>query len=321
MGQRAVLKDVHATKMWANGEGNRQSMLRVASVAAVVQAVVGCAQVLGFSDPRDPERDDGGAMSDTRRLAGEDAAVGAEASVSGWADSADDDVAASVVSAAAEAGAGTAAEGAAAVANGNSSLCVPEEGMVEVAWPTMTQDCRKGWTPEGDAPVRVCQADGGWSGTRPICRPVDCGRLDAPQNGTVSRDGGTYGAVAIMQCAPGSAFPLPSTDNSQDGGSRPMREFMVTCQANGTWSPSPRRCVQLDCEWPYVPNGEVRLVNDDRTFGAVAYYQCRRNYVLRGIVEGQPRVCQADGTWSGPSPSCACNATGGLSGDPCELPL
>jgi len=85
---------------------------------------------------------------------------------------------------------------------------------------TATYSCAPGYSLNSPATV-TCQANGVWSGTVPLCNPVDCGPIATPDNGTVSVTLTTYGSIATYACKAGYA----STD-----------PLIRTCQADGTWS-------------------------------------------------------------------------------------
>lgn len=56
---------------------------------------------------------------------------------------------------------------------------------------------------------------------------------------------------------------------------------------------------------PSVPeNGDVRV--PVTTYQSLAVYECNTGYNLNPV--NDVRECQADGTWSGPDPTCDGNA-------------
>jgi sugar lactone lactonase YvrE len=135
--------------------------------------------------------------------------------------------------------------------------------------------------------TRTCQTDGTWTGTAPMCNPVDCGALIAPTNGTVNAPTTTYQTTATYACSSGYA---PSA-----GATR-------TCQANGTWSGSAPTCNLVDCgALPAPTNGTVSVPTT--TYQSTATYSCLNGYDLSG---GATRTCGLDGKWSGSAPGCTC---------------
>ena len=58
--------------------------------------------------------------------------------------------------------------------------------------------------------------------------------------------------------------------------------------------------IAIDCGGLSVPsNGQISITAT--TFGSVATYSCDRGYTLDGNTS---RICQSNGQWSGPQPSC-----------------
>ncbi|XP_053375876.1 furin-1-like [Mercenaria mercenaria] len=62
---------------------------------------------------------------------------------------------------------------------------------------------------EGDL-TRTCGDDGVWTGSEPVC-DIDCGELNAPDNGNVSFPGTSYGFEAVYSCKDGY-IPISGDD-------------------------------------------------------------------------------------------------------------
>jgi hypothetical protein len=124
---------------------------------------------------------------------------------------------------------------------------------------------------------------------------VDCGQPEAPQSGAVSAPSTKLGATASYVCSPG--FGLAGTATR-------------TCRADGTWSGTVPNCVAVDCGEPSVPaKGSISL-SAGTVYQSVATYACLAGYNVSGAKQ---RTCQADGTWSGASPTCTEVDCGALS--------
>ncbi len=94
--------------------------------------------------------------------------------------------------------------------------------------------CSEGYRrPEPES--RECQVDGQWSGTNPICRPIDCGTPPKPDNGRVDVEKTTFQSKATYSCGPNYRL---------DG------DMERSCLAEGTWSGSlpTCQCVQKKCD-------------------------------------------------------------------------
>jgi CUB/sushi domain-containing protein len=135
--------------------------------------------------------------------------------------------------------------------------------------------------------TRTCQANKTWSGSAPICVPVDCGAPAALPNGTVTAPVTTYGSTATYGCTT-TGYELSGSDTR-------------TCLADKTWSGTRPDCVLVDCGGPdRITDGTFSATAT--TYGGTATYSCTTpGYVLSGNVT---RTCQANKTWSGTAPSC-----------------
>ena len=113
----------------------------------------------------------------------------------------------------------------------------------------------------------------------------NCPGLTDPANGSVSTTGAAPNSTATYSCNPG--YKASGT-------------MARTCQANGTWSGTALTCTIVDCGALKNPtNGSV--VASPTTYGSKADYTCQTEFGLAGT---SPRICQADGTWSGTAPTC-----------------
>ncbi|XP_035684197.1 P-selectin-like [Branchiostoma floridae] len=145
-----------------------------------------------------------------------------------------------------------------------------------------TFTCDIGYSLVGNNPL-LCQADGDWSGTAPTCEIVQCSPQSPPTNGAVS-GGNSYGDLATFTCDIGYSLV----------GNNPL-----LCQADGTWSGTAPTCEIVQCSPQSPPaNGAVSGGN---SYGDEATFTCDTGYNLVG---DNPLLCQADGTWSGPAPTC-----------------
>jgi len=187
------------------------------------------------------------------------------------------------------------------------ALTDPIHGTVSVTTTTYqskaTYLCSTGYTLTGGA-ERTCQADGTWS-VAPTCSPVDCGKLAAPTNGSVTTTPNTtYGSTATYACSGHYAL---------SGGSSP-----VQCGSDGKWSGTAPTC-EVNCGQPPTPSHGGTVIPAAGTWkGSTAQYYCYGDLQL-SVSAASSTTCQADGTWSGTVPSCVCLgvSTSGW-GDACQ---
>ena len=138
---------------------------------------------------------------------------------------------------------------------------------------------------------------GGVVGTGGASAPtvVDCGSPIPPVNWSVNAPSTTYGSTAIYSCSIGYTLL---------GGS------VVSCQADGTWTGATPTCAPVDCGAPPA-SADVSVSAPTTTLGATAAYSCAAGYGASG---SSTRICQADGTWSGATPTCVIANCPGLPG-------
>jgi len=140
-------------------------------------------------------------------------------------------------------------------------------------------------------PSRVCQADGKWSGEKPVCLVRSCGYLKEPENGQKIGSGHQYGESVSFKCNKGYNLVGSST---------------LTCQNNGLWTSAQPHCQIVDCRDPGTPaNG--KYFSHKFTYGSIVYFECNPGYKLVGSMQ---RECQENGAWSNSQPTCAVSNCG-----------
>ncbi|XP_065178430.1 mucin-2-like isoform X6 [Sycon ciliatum] len=154
--------------------------------------------------------------------------------------------------------------------------------------------CDAGYNLEGP-PVRVCQADGQWSGSLPTCSRPSCLPPSRIENGQriVSPDNGLYsvGTTVTYSCVAG--YSLLGTN-------------VLRCLPNGQYSEPAPTCRVSSCSDPGTPANAIRE-GDEFTVSSVVRFTCRPGYTLRGT---EFRVCQEDGSWTGTPPECTVSSCG-----------
>jgi hypothetical protein len=150
--------------------------------------------------------------------------------------------------------------------------------------PGSQPDVPVGGTGGGGTSTGGTSSVGGSSGSSSGAGP-NCPALTDPANGSVSASTTTPGSTAVYSCDPGYNLSGSMTR---------------TCQADGMWTVAAPTCTIVDCGALKNPtNGTV--VASPTTYGSKADYTCQTGYGLAGT---SPRICQADGNWSGTAPTC-----------------
>ena len=146
-------------------------------------------------------------------------------------------------------------------------------------------DCIDGYILVGSTTLR-CLANGSWSNSAPVCRPVDCGDPGTPNNGARVLTGTRSMSTVRYSCEDGYSLVGSS-----------IRE----CLNNESWSGVIPECELIDCGNPEIPTPAGVLSISNTTAGSSTRYTCLEGYELVGEAD---RVCLNNGTWSGSVPSC-----------------
>ena len=107
-------------------------------------------------------------------------------------------------------------------------LSRPPDGSVTTASGTLfgataTYACTVGYTLTGSA-TRICEVSGAWSGSAPVCSPVNCGAPPTLTNGSRTFTSTTYSSTASYSCNSGYTRAGSAT---------------LTCGATGSWGTEP----------------------------------------------------------------------------------
>ncbi|ELU17721.1 hypothetical protein CAPTEDRAFT_146194, partial [Capitella teleta] len=85
--------------------------------------------------------------------------------------------------------------------------------------------CKSGYVMDGHS-QRTCQANAHWSGSQPICNPVNCGNPGTPVNGVKQGNTYTLNSKIHYMCRPGYKIAGPTqltcTHSGKWNGDRPL---------------------------------------------------------------------------------------------------
>ncbi|XP_019713979.1 sushi, von Willebrand factor type A, EGF and pentraxin domain-containing protein 1 isoform X2 [Hippocampus comes] len=145
--------------------------------------------------------------------------------------------------------------------------------------------CQPGFDLHGTG-IRLCQADGTWSGSPASCRPRSCPPLAKPLHGT-------------LKCSNGGASLRAECQVDCNRGHRVEGDPRITCLANSQWSGPLPRCVEARCP-PIGPLNNILVSPPACTKrlaspGSACMLTCRQGYNLHG---NRKAVCLGSGNWT-----------------------
>ncbi|XP_029470754.1 sushi, von Willebrand factor type A, EGF and pentraxin domain-containing protein 1 [Rhinatrema bivittatum] len=144
--------------------------------------------------------------------------------------------------------------------------------------------CYTGFEKVGNS-VLVCQEDGSWNGSAPVCTSIECELPTAPENGFINFTDNAFGSTVQYGCNPG--YELIGSDTS-------------LCLSNRQWTSVAPYCEVISCNIPnQLSNGSVEAKN--YTYMSVVHYECDPGYHLNGP---RKRTCQDNKQWDGNEPIC-----------------
>ncbi|KAH3851516.1 hypothetical protein DPMN_093998 [Dreissena polymorpha] len=144
--------------------------------------------------------------------------------------------------------------------------------------------CNTGYDLKGND-ISTCGSDGNWTNTNFSCTLIDCGEVNPPINGTVSRGATTYGSVVTITCNSGNTLIGNNTSH---------------CQHTGIWSHENFTCKYVDCGPLHKPLGGY-VTPLDTSYGTLASFKCNIGYQLFG---NDSSFCDTDGNWTSNNFTC-----------------
>lgn len=181
--------------------------------------------------------------------------------------------------------------------DGSEPICIPvscspppvlENGQVtgeDYTFQRHTEySCNEGFLLDGDR-IRVCLANGSWSGITPVCKAVTCPVPLPLPNGRTTGSDFSFNNEVHYDCNEG--YSLRGTS-------------VLTCQSDGTWDSEAPHCEPVICGPPEdISHGFLN--GSAFTYGEFVHYMCFPGYELHG---NPLRQCLSNGSWSGSLPAC-----------------
>eukprot|EP00731_Ephydatia_muelleri_P015162 Em0008g882a len=151
---------------------------------------------------------------------------------------------------------------------------------------SLTFSCDQGYTLTGPTTI-ACQTDGSWSGPVPSCIATNCSLITSDPH-LHTKGSGEVGTSVRFTCDFGYVLNGSET---------------LTCDSSIIWSGPFPSCTEVLCPEVYPPPlGFVVTGNASNSRpGDAIVFSCEEGYALKGP---EAVVCQGNGAWSSPVPSC-----------------
>ncbi|KAH0618229.1 hypothetical protein JD844_017243 [Phrynosoma platyrhinos] len=155
-----------------------------------------------------------------------------------------------------------------------------------------TFHCKEGFLLLGEEMIR-CTAQGEWTSAIPVCKAIECPKLNGPKNGELKCShlygDFMYNSTCSFSCNRG--FVRIGTEQ-------------VQCTALGMWTEKPPVCKVIQCHSLQRP--EKGQMDCSHPVGKFAFqstcaFACEPGFALTGT---KATHCLATGNWSAPIPTC-----------------
>ncbi|XP_062523950.1 CUB and sushi domain-containing protein 3-like [Corticium candelabrum] len=135
----------------------------------------------------------------------------------------------------------------------------------------------------------TCSSSKLWKGKRPKCQPVYCGELEQPKHGEIIGNNFYFGESVTFSCNRGYMMIGKKTS---------------TCEASGTWTNTPPRCIETRC-FPIQRQKHGRVVGNGNKIGSVLVFKCTLGYALKGSSTLHcVQIKNLPAKWNMPIPEC-----------------
>nr|XP_018671091.1 sushi, von Willebrand factor type A, EGF and pentraxin domain-containing protein 1 [Ciona intestinalis] len=141
-------------------------------------------------------------------------------------------------------------------------------------------------------PIATCMEDGTWSLPAPSCEKKQClptftdVHSVRPNSQITCTDSDLFDSTCTMSC---------------DAGYELIGQIRSRCLSTQTWSHDLGQCEKIRCPSTLPPHDGAISCNDTNRYESTCQYTCNEGYNMVGVAT---LLCQADRTWSAPSPTC-----------------
>ncbi|KAG8450944.1 hypothetical protein GDO86_003286 [Hymenochirus boettgeri] len=149
--------------------------------------------------------------------------------------------------------------------------------------------CDEGYKMISKKNSAVCQADGKWSNTPPICEAAICLAPDPITNGIYSpvKDEYRYQDAVLYKCNQNLVL---------------IGEPSLTCLATGEWNEKPPFCKDVECSKPIVQNSEKESgFQGPYYYNAAVSFKCNEGFMMNGSAH---ITCSTENEWMPSVPQC-----------------
>ncbi|XP_048872283.1 membrane cofactor protein-like isoform X2 [Brienomyrus brachyistius] len=146
--------------------------------------------------------------------------------------------------------------------------------------------CNEGYILANQIEYRTCKEDG-WDNHDPVCEAVNCGEPPTVLNGMPSRISDIRYQESVEYSCTKSYTLIGSS--------------LITCSANGSFTPAPPNCSVVWCHEPSIANSRRLQGSPPYGYESFVVYECMKGYKMTG--EGQ-LICDVNG-WTPGIPTCS----------------
>ena len=148
----------------------------------------------------------------------------------------------------------------------------------------VTYLCDNGFALHGSKTL-TCLTNGTWSGSVPICNPINCSDPGVPLNGHRIGENFTFSSSVMYMCSTGYNL---------------IGHSALTCKGNGSWDGPVPTCETVTCSNPSIPSNGHKI-GKVYSYNSSVFFYCNTGYNLIG---SNRLTCLANGSWDVNIPVC-----------------